>query len=674
MFSPAAAEAVIEFGHRPQKAQTTPMAGISDRIRSSQIWKSVVRHGLPRDRQGRALVVVSNLFLHIHPVDMRRYSLRFWFTWAMGWLTFVLFVIETITGIALMFYYRPAAEHAYADMQALRATVSFGLVREIHRWGAHAIVIAAWLHMLRVFLTGSYKPPREFNWCIGVVLLVLTMLLSFTGYLLPWDQLALWAVTVGTNMVSAAPVIGSDGPWSGRLPAGWDPKSLLLGGRDVGPPALLRFYVLHCAVLPVISAIFISLHFWRIRKDGGISGPDELYTPSQARRRSNRTALVLALAALTALLLTAVFGSWSGIKGLVNWYCRPERLLPIAIAVLVIGLAAYRWWSRPVFAAILGFLFLAGWATACADPQFSWIILQPDNVAISLMVCATIGFLWLAARRMAINDQRLGRGLPPCEAEDRLRVMVWPDVLRVELVIFLIAAAGLIVWSILLRAPLEAAANPADVPNPSKAPWYFVGLQELLVYFDPWLAGFLIPTLTIVGLCALPYLDVNRRGNGYYTLRERPFAVSVFLFGFLILWLLPIVIGTFLRGPNWSFFGPFEPWDPQQTAVATCVNFSDLFWTHALGRSLPSPESTGTAASLLRELPGLIALAAYFLGVPLILKRTWMRKLALQMGKPRFLALMLLLTTMGLLPIKMLLRWMFHIKYIVSFPASAFNI
>jgi quinol-cytochrome oxidoreductase complex cytochrome b subunit len=650
------------------------MAGIGDRIRSSQIWRSVVRHGFPRDRQGQARAVISSLFLHIHPVDMRRYSLRFWFTWGMGWLTFVLFVIEAISGIALMFYYRPAAEHAYADMQALRATVSFGLVREIHRWGAHAMVIAAWLHMLRVFLTGSYKPPREFNWCIGVALLVLTMLLSFTGYLLPWDQLALWAVTVGTNMVSAAPLIGSDGPWAGWLPAGWDPKSLLLGGPDVGPPALLRFYVLHCAVLPVISAILISLHFWRIRKDGGISGPQEPFSPSPARRRPNRVPLLLASAALMVVLLAAIFGSWSGVKGLVNWYCRPERLLPIAIAVLAVGLAAYRCWSRPAWAAFAGLLFLGAWTAASLDPQFSWIILRPDNVAITLMVFATTGFLWLAARRMAINDERLGRGLPPCEAGDQQRVMVWPDVLRVELVIFVIAAAVLIVWSILLRAPLEAAANPADVPNPSKAPWYFVGLQELLVYFDPWLAGFLIPMLTIIGLCALPYLDVNSQGNGYYTLRERPLAITVFLFGFLILWLLPIVIGTFLRGPNWSFFGPFEPWDAQQAAVGTSINLSELLWSRALGHTLPVPESAGAGSSLLRELPGLIALSAYFVGVPLLLRRTWMRTLAAQMGRARYLALMFFLTAMGLLPIKMLLRWLFHVKYIVSFPASAFNI
>lgn len=650
------------------------MAGIGDRIRSSQIWQSVVRHGLPRDHRGRALAVVSNLFLHIHPIDMRRYSLRFWFTWGMGWLTFVLFVIEAISGIALMFYYRPAAEHAYADMQALRATVSFGLVREIHRWGAHAMVIAAWLHMLRVFLTGSYKKPREFNWCIGVALLVLTMLLSFTGYLLPWDQLAFWAVTVGTNMVSAAPLIGNDGPWAGWMPAGWDPKSLLLGGPDVGPPALLRFYVLHCAVLPVISAVLISLHVWRIRKDGGISGPETPYALAQTRCSANRIPLVLALAASAVLLLAAVFGSWSGIKGLINWYCRPERLLPIAIAVLAIGLSAYRCWSRPVWAALMGVLFLAAWTTASLDPQFSWIILQPDNVAITLMVFATAGFLWLAARRMAINDERLGRGLPPCEAEDQQRVMVWPDVLRAELIIFLIAAAVLIVWSILLRAPLEAAANPADVPNPSKAPWYFVGLQELLVYFDPWIAGFLIPVLTIIGLCVLPYLDVNKNGNGYYTLRERPFAITIFLFGFLILWLLPIVIGTFLRGPSWSFFGPFEPWDPQQAAVGTSVNASELFWTRVLGRSLPSPESAGVISSLLRELPGLVGLGAYFIGITLILKRTRMRELAVAMGKTRYVTLIFLLTTMGLLPIKMLLRWVFHIKYIVSFPASAFNI
>jgi len=254
---------------------------ISCSIRHSQLWRSVFRHTLPCDRRTRALAVLSNLFLHIHPIAVRKNSLRPAFTWYMGGLTFFLFVVEVVTGILLMFYYRPVAEYAYRDIQGLRAHVPFGLVRELHRWGAHAMVITVWLHMLRVFLTGSYKPPREFNWMVGVFLLVLTLLLSFTGYLLPWDQLAMWAVTVGTNMAAATPFLGHEGPGASLLQidnvplihAGDDVRFALLGGTIVGPAALLRFYVLHCVALPVVMIVLIAVHFWRIRKDGGLSGP-----------------------------------------------------------------------------------------------------------------------------------------------------------------------------------------------------------------------------------------------------------------------------------------------------------------------------------------------------------------------------------------------------------------
>ncbi|HEX2972316.1 MAG TPA: cytochrome b N-terminal domain-containing protein [Tepidisphaeraceae bacterium] len=231
------------------------------RITASQPWKAIFRHPLPHDRRTRALAITSNLFLHLHPATLRRDSLRLSFTWCMGGLTFFLFLVEAFTGILLMFYYRPTVQHAYHDMVALRAQVPFGILRELHRWAAHAMVITVWLHMLRVFLTGSYKPPREFNWIVGVALLLLTMLLSFTGYLLPWDQLAIWAVTVGTNMANSAPFIGPN------------LRFFLLGDSSVGENALLRFYVLHCALLPLITTILCAVHFWRVRKDGGISSP-----------------------------------------------------------------------------------------------------------------------------------------------------------------------------------------------------------------------------------------------------------------------------------------------------------------------------------------------------------------------------------------------------------------
>ncbi|MEK6643417.1 MAG: cytochrome b N-terminal domain-containing protein [Planctomycetota bacterium] len=254
---------------------------VGDYVRESQIWGSIFRHGVPKDRRTRAMAILSNVFLHLHPVAVRKSGIRLSFTWCMGGLTFFLFLAETITGVLLMFYYRPVVEYAYADIIALRAHVTLGLMREIHRWGAHAMVISIWLHMLRVFLTGSYKPPREFNWGVGVILLTLTLLLSFTGYLLPWDQLAMWAITVGSNMARATPVAGNEGPGAALLQiagvplihAGSDARFLLLGGTLVGPNALLRFYVLHCVFIPVVASVLIAVHFWRIRKDGGISGP-----------------------------------------------------------------------------------------------------------------------------------------------------------------------------------------------------------------------------------------------------------------------------------------------------------------------------------------------------------------------------------------------------------------
>jgi quinol-cytochrome oxidoreductase complex cytochrome b subunit len=252
-----------------------------ERIRNSQLWKSVFRHPAPTDRRNRVAVMLTNFVLHIHPAAIRRNALRPSFSWFMGAITFYLFVFEVVTGVLLMFYYRPTVECAYTDILNLRDSVSFGILREMHRWAAHAMVITVLLHMYRVFLTGSYKKPREFNWCVGVVLLVLTLGLSFTGYLLPWDQLSMWAVTVASNMAGSAPLVGHEGPGHQMLSpggmdmitAGSDASYVLLGAKQVGQETLNRFYVLHCVALPLLASFLIGLHFWRIRKDGGLSHP-----------------------------------------------------------------------------------------------------------------------------------------------------------------------------------------------------------------------------------------------------------------------------------------------------------------------------------------------------------------------------------------------------------------
>ncbi len=227
----------------------------------SQFWKSIFRVGIPNSNRKRVLAMLGNVVLHLHPVKTRKSGVKMRYTWCAGGVTFFLFLVLTFTGLLLMFYYRPTVEYAFVDILDLREQVPFGIMREVHRWGAHAMVITVWLHMFRVFMTGSYKPPREFNWVVGVVLLFLTLGLSFTGYLLPWDQLAIWAVTVGTSLAGYSPLIAKQANF------------LLLGGVVVGPDTLLRWYTLHVLALPFVLVIFLSVHFWRIRKDGGISGP-----------------------------------------------------------------------------------------------------------------------------------------------------------------------------------------------------------------------------------------------------------------------------------------------------------------------------------------------------------------------------------------------------------------
>ncbi len=239
-----------------------------DKLWGSQVMEAILRPGSPFKKgysdspRNRSYVVMNNVLYHLHPVKVKRHGVKLSYTLCLGGLSFFLFILLTITGIFLMFYYTPSAEAAYSDVQALSTNIAFGsLVRNMHRWGAHLMVLSVFLHMSRVFYHGAYKPPREFNWIVGVVLLLLTLLLSFSGYLLPWDQLALWAVTVGSNMASFVPVIGAQ------------VKFGLLAGVEVTAATLLRFYVLHVLFFPFIIVIFMAVHFWRVRKDGGISGP-----------------------------------------------------------------------------------------------------------------------------------------------------------------------------------------------------------------------------------------------------------------------------------------------------------------------------------------------------------------------------------------------------------------
>lgn len=377
-----------------------------------RLYRSIFRGSYPQTLKQQLAVVVNNLVLHVHPSRVFRRSIRASTTLGLGLICLYLFIIEWVTGVFLMFYYEPSTGAAYGRMLDLNYTVAFGRVmRNLHRWAAEAMVVAVAVHMCRVFYTAAYKPPREFNWILGVSLLVMTLALSFTGYLLPWDQLSFWAITVGTNIVGYAPGLGP------KL------RFLLLGGDSVGSEALLRFYTLHVIAIPAVTALIINYHVWRVIKDGGLAHPLEK-TPEA------------------------------------------QRMDPV--------------------------------------------------------------------------------------------VPAFPSVVYVELFVFVILMAGLLAASLLFDAPLEEEANPLLPSNPSKAPWYFLGLQELVSYSAFW-GGIMVPTLLTLFLVALPYIDRGSEGVGVWFARAR--------LGMIVFWTVILsaiiaftAIGVFFRGPNWNFYWPWENW------------------------------------------------------------------------------------------------------------------
>jgi hypothetical protein len=326
--------------------------------------------------------------------------------------------------------------------------------------------------------------------------------------------------------------------------------------------------------------------------------------------------------------------------------------------------------THPVTAILILNLSLLAFGWSLTNYDFRSIVAKEDNVPIVMMI-ATVGFFtWVGLRRAVVNDDLITEGKPPLEKDDD-KVLVWPDLVYTELLCMIICTAALIIWAILLKAPLEQPATSAKAPNPSKAPWYFLGLQEMLVYFDPWMAGVVLPTMIIIGLCAMPYMDFNQKGNGYYTFRERSFALTTWMYGFLVLWVVLIVLGTFLRGPNWNFFGPFETWDPHKVVPLNNVNLSELFWLF-FGQT---PEAIGQNYGwFVRELPGIALTLAYLILLPPILAKTVFRNYFQKMGFVRYMMLITLLQFMASLPIKMVLRWTMNLKYIVYIPEYFFNI
>ncbi len=398
------------FGRLPQVTVRPLVDGLR------RIYVSVFRGSYPETLKQRLAVVVSNLILHVHPTRVYRRSLSPTYSFGLGLISFYLFVILWVTGVFLMFYYEPSIGAAYGRIQDLNGVVPFGRVmRNLHRWGGEAMVVFVVLHMCRVFYTAAYKPPREFNWVMGVFLLILTLALSFTGYLLPWDQLSYWAITVGTSIVNYAPLVGAT------------IRDLLLGGHFVGSEALLRFYTLHVIALPSLGVVLINYHIWRVIKDGGL----------------------------------------------------------------------------------------------------------------------------------AHSDAEGGVAKAPGGGAETV-VHTFPLVVYLELIVLLLLTAVLLVVSVLWNAPLEQLANPQHPNNPSRAPWYFLGLQELVSYSAFW-GGVVIPTALTLFLFVLPYVDHKPVGVGVWFARPR-LAMNVLWTIILAGLVITIVIGMYCRGPNWAFYWPWQPW------------------------------------------------------------------------------------------------------------------
>ena len=378
------------------------------------ILESAARTGLPDSDRARSSFVFDNVFLHIHPARTHRWTLRWSTTWGLGIMCTACFLITLVTGLLLMFYYKPYPEVAYQSIKDIHFVVPTGqFIRNIHRWAANLMVLGVFLHMARVFYTAAYRTPREFNWLVGMGLLIITLALSYTGYLLPWDQLAYWATTIGANVAQSPREVTDALGITEILDIGGIQRELLLGSDVVGEEALIRFYVLHDFFLPLAMALLMAVHFWRIRKDGGLARPSDV----------------------------------------------DERLAPV-------GPDAY-----PVF-------------TQAPQKTYQLVALVKGKTPA------------------------VGKG-----PENTLPSM--PHLFYGELAVFMLTTLMCVGLSLWMDAPLKELANPNVPENPAKAPWYFLGLQEL-VSFSAFMGGIGIPSIVVLGLGLIPYLDREEEGSGLW--------------------------------------------------------------------------------------------------------------------------------------------------------------
>ncbi|MFN0053274.1 MAG: hypothetical protein ACKV0T_13915 [Planctomycetales bacterium] len=368
-----------------------------------------------------------------------------------------------------------------------------------------------------------------------------------------------------------------------------------------------------------------------------------------------------------------------GIKMAVDGLADPKIYFAGSVLLFALVIWLREWLVKPTVAWVILNVAILFMTLSLTDYDFRQIVGKPDNVPIVSMLFIVAFFTWLYFKRAVDNDRRIAEGRPLFEQEDNEKVLVWPDLVYTEMICMVALTALLVVWGVVLQAPLEDPASAVKTPNPSKAPWYFLGLQEMLVYYDPWMAGVVLPSIILVGLMALPYIDFNKKGNGYYTFNERKFSITTFLFGFIPLWIGLIILGTFLRGPNWNFFGIYEFWDVHKLDVLNNVNLSEKVWVDLRGQPLPvaaadADQLTQIWTILKRESVGLVLVVLYMFVLPPIMAMTFLRKFFMKMGFIRYMVFANLILFMACLPIKMVLRWLFNLKYIVAIPEWFFNI